>query len=110
MLKEYMEGAQKDLLNELCEDHENHNYTVDFEKVHDHFADVLDVEYRLNSRLDYVASYIYITLGGPNIWIDTYKAEICGAWGSERESLPIPYSVRDAIDDCVGEWYECQRG
>jgi|UniRef100_A0A914DH90 hypothetical protein len=41
---------------------------------HDWLRDVLDIEYLVTSRREYKAARIYVTIGGPNAYIDTASA------------------------------------
>ena len=86
--------------NELNEDGE----TI---SLYDYFADVLDFEYTINSDKSYKSVKIYVTLGGPNVWIDTSDSEVHLAWGTDRESYPIDWDLRDEIDAIFEEYYNC---
>ena len=74
---------------------------------YDYFNDVLDYEYTINCRREYVGVKVWVTLGGPNIWIDTRDGSICGAWGTERESVWLPSEIAAEIDSIFEELYNC---
>lgn len=73
--------------------------------LYDYFNDVLDFEYTIDSRKEYKSVKIWVTLGGPNVWIDTSDSYIRLAWGSDREEYPLSYYVRDEIDSIFEEYY-----
>lgn len=73
----------------------------------DYFSDVLDFEYTIDSRKEYKSVKIWITLGGPNVWIDTNDSYIRLAWGSSREEYPLSYYVSEEIDSIFEEYYNC---
>jgi hypothetical protein len=91
-LIKYLDGVKTDIEN--CDD------------LYEYFDDVLDVEYAADSRKRYLGAKIYITLGGPNIWIDTRKKCICGAWGCNDAELPLASDVAYEIDDIFEAYYE----
>lgn len=62
----------------------------------------VEVVSSLYSR-NYRGSRIYVTLGGPTIWIDTTAHTVNGTWGTERESVPMYSDVCNMIDDYVME-------
>lgn len=78
--------------------------TADF---YDYFNDVLDYEYTINCRREYVGVKVWISLGGPNIWIDTRNGSICGAWGTDRECIWLPSEIAEEIDNIFEELYNC---
>ena len=73
----------------------------------DYFRDVLDVEYRVSSRGEYRGAYIWVTLGGPNIYIDTFAGVIRGAWGSDRDEVWLPSEICAEIDAIFEEYFAC---
>lgn len=75
----------------------------------DYLQDVLDYEILINSSLEYKACKVWITLGGPNVWIDTDCNEIRLAWGADRESLWLPSEICEEIDNYFEELYSCRQ-
>ena len=75
--------------------------------LYDYFNDVLDFEYTINRDKTYKAVKIWVTLGGPNICIDTNYNEIRGFWGSDRESAWLPSEIAEEIDSIFEELYNC---
>ena len=60
----------------------------------DYFSDVLDVEYLINSDLSYRAVKVYVTLGGPNVWIDTYNGSIELRWANEESRYFLTFDMK----------------
>ena len=73
--------------------------------LYDYFSDVLDFEYTIDSGKEYKSVKIWVTLGGPNVWIDTSDSYVRLAWGTAREEYPLSYYVRDEIDSIFEEYY-----
>lgn len=44
----------------------------------DYVSDVLDTEYILDSNFTLIGARLYITLGGPTIYVDTHDNEVVG--------------------------------
>ena len=76
--------------------------------LYDYLSDVLDFEITINSRMEYSSCKVWVTLGGPNVWIDTAEREIKLAWGGERDSLYLESDICDEIDAYFEEIYNCR--
>ena len=75
--------------------------------LYDYFNDVLDFEYTINRDRTYKAVKIWVTLGGPNVCIDTNYHEIRGFWGTDQESVWLPSEIANEIDYIFEELYNC---
>ena len=75
--------------------------------LYDYLFDVLDYEFTIDSRKEYASAKIWVTLGGPNIWIDTAERAVKLAWGADREEYPLDWDVCNEIDGIMQEIYEC---
>ena len=71
----------------------------------DYFSDALDIEYTISSRGDYLGASIWVTIGGPSIWIDTRENEIKGRWGSDAVNIWLPSEISNEIDNIFEEYY-----
>lgn len=56
----------------------------------DYVSDVLDTEYILDSNFTLIGARLYITLGGPTIYVDTHDNEVVGHWGTEQVTRWLP--------------------
>lgn len=74
--------------------------------LYDWMAEALDMEYIIDGRLVYKACRIWVTLGGPNIWVDTEERAVKLAWGTDRESYPLSWGTCDALDSIAAETWE----
>lgn len=77
--------------------------------MYDYFDDPLDFEYTIASNGEYLGVRVYVTLGGPNVWIDTRRGEIGGAWGTDRADRWLPREICDEIDEIFSEYYNATR-
>lgn len=113
-LKEYVDSIrdelkklyESDYTDEEREQMEENGEAYD---LFSYFNDVLDIEYTISGSGDYLGARIYVTLGGPNIWIDTREGYVKGAWGCDREQSWIPSEIVEEIDSIFSEYYACLR-
>ena len=108
-LKKYVDGIRDELKNlyELDlteEEREEREENGEPCGLYDYFADALDIEYTISSRGEYLGAKIYVTLGGPNVWIDTREGYVKGAWGTDREESWIPSEICEEIDEIFREY------
>lgn len=84
----------------------------DFEElsVYDYMADVLDYEITIDSRLEYKSAKIYVTLGGPTVWVDTAERAVKLAWGTDRAEYPLDWDVSGHLDEVIEDEYNARRG
>jgi len=71
--------------------------------------EALDYEFAVSSRCEYLGAVVWVTLGGPNVCIDTRHGEVRGAWGTERASAWIPSEVCEEMDEFLREEFEIMR-
>lgn len=67
---------------------------------------VLEIEYRIDGKREYKGVKLWVTLGGPNVWIDTYNSEVCLAWGMDRAEYLLDIDVSAALDEMYAEFWE----
>jgi len=72
----------------------------------DYLQDVLDIEYIVNSKKEYLGARILVAFGGPNIWINTRTKQVEGYWWND--SCVLSYD-NDALnlDSALSELYNC---
>lgn len=68
--------------------------------------EALDVEYTISSNGDMLGVRIYVTIGGPTVYIDTRDRVVRAHWGFDRDECYISYSTAEAIDDLYEILYE----
>lgn len=74
----------------------------------DYLSDILDFEILIDSRMEYRTCKVYLTLGGPNIWIDTEARALKLAWWTEKEEIYLDSDICDEIDFYFEELYNCR--
>lgn len=106
-LQNYLEN----IYNELNAIYEGRATNDDGEQAtfYDYFQDPLDFEYTIASNGEYLGVRVYVALGGPNVWIDTRRGEIGGAWGADRADRWLPSEIADEIDEIFSEYYNATR-
>jgi len=72
----------------------------------DYLSDVLDIEYIVSSKKEYLGARVLVAFGGPNIWINTRTKQVEGYhWGDK--------SIQSYDNDCMDlnatleELYNC---
>jgi len=75
----------------------------------DYFNDALDIEYTIGSDMSFRGVRVMVTCGGPNIYVDTVRGEVFGAWWGDTASAWIPSEICDEINTVFEELYECSR-
>lgn len=79
----------------------------DTQSVYDYLQDVLDIEYIVNSKGEYLGARVLVAFGGPNIWINTRTKQVEGYWWGD--SCIMSYSRDEmGIDDAIGELWNCR--
>ena len=74
----------------------------------DYFGDVYDIEYRVAADKETLNSVkLCITVGGPNIYIDTGDSLVKLYWWDEYAEAYIPYYISEQITECFEELYRC---
>ena len=63
----------------------------------------LDIEFTINGRGDYIGARVFVTIGGPGIWIDTRDKCVRGAWGFDRAESG---TWVDSLDESLECYYE----
>ncbi|QIK64533.1 hypothetical protein G7068_16280 [Leucobacter viscericola] len=71
----------------------------------DYLGDALDIRYIVNNDRSYRAAQVCISLGGPNVWIDTDDKELQVYWDG-RSIRSLPSAFVEAIDEALSELWE----
>jgi len=81
------------------------NSTMQF-SAFDYLSDVLDIEYIVNSKKEYLGARILVAFGGPNIWINTRTKQVEGYWWGDSSILSYENDAMD-LDSALSELYNC---
>ena len=67
--------------------------------------EVLEVKYIVDNNLQYEGCILTISLGGPNIFLDTYTQEVRLFWGADYANYSIFKDELSTIDEVMEEVY-----
>ena len=102
--RQYIENIREEL--EAVYNGEAMNQDEEPASFWDYIAEnVLDFTYIINADKSYKAAILAVTLGGPNVYIDTWEHEIQLYWGSDKETIWLPSEICDEIDAVMEEQY-----
>ena len=87
----------------LSEDEENEGEII---SAYDYLSDVLDIEYIVNSKKEYLGARVLVAFGGPNIWINTRTQQVEGYWWGSQ-SIWGYSSDAMGLDDALQDLYNC---
>ena len=87
--KEYLDASDGELIDGL-----------------DYLSDVLDIEYIVNSKKEYLGARVLVTFGGPNIWINTRTSQVEGFWWGDKSIQSYNNDVMN-LDDALETLYSC---
>lgn len=72
--------------------------------------EVLDLKFIVDSHAEYSGALIYVTLGGPTIWVDTRAYAVKGTWGTESAEWGITSDAAFELDvECGANWESIRR-
>lgn len=71
-----------------------------------YLEDVLDVEYIVNGKAEYLGARVLVCFGGPNVWINTRSNQVEGYWWGE--TCILGYKDGIGLDDVLKELWECR--
>jgi hypothetical protein len=72
---------------------------------YDYLNDALDIEYIISSKGEYLGARVLVAFGGPNIWIDTRRGIVDGAWWGDRAYAKFDDNI--GLNDAIGELWSC---
>ena len=96
------DGENREYCKRVCEELESAEDLMEYinEKA-------LDIVYICNQDKSYKAARIAVTLGGPNVYIDTEKRSVCLYWWGKEASYLIDSDKCDEIDELFEELWNC---
>ena len=72
----------------------------------DYLQDVLDIEYVVSSKKEYLGARVLVAFGGPNIWINTRTKQVEGYWWGDKCILSYDNDEMD-LDGALSELFSC---
>lgn len=74
-----------------------------------YLSNVPDIEYTVSRWGEYLGTKVYVSIGGPTIWISTRRKEVRGRWGDDYvERLYLVDAL--GLDDYLAEEFNCLLG
>ena len=64
-----------------------------------------DIRYLLDSSKRFLGAEILVAGGGPTIWVDTFREQVTGWWGTDR--VQWYYQDNMGLNDYMEEMYGC---
>lgn len=74
------------------------------EQVHEWMENTYDIRYLVDSRKRFLGAEILCAGGGPTIWVDTFREQVTGWWGSDR--VQIYFQDNLGLNDYCGDMYD----
>lgn len=68
---------------------------------------VLDIQYIVDYNKEFKDVRLYVTIGGPTVWIDTESCSVRLSWGTETSSYGMDWNVCDMIRYEMEQLYNC---
>jgi len=72
----------------------------------DYLSDVLDIQYIVSGKREYLGARVLVAFGGPNIWIDTQKQIVEGHWWNDSAKVSYSHDGMD-LDGALSELWNC---
>jgi hypothetical protein len=72
----------------------------------DYLQDVLDIEYVVSSKKEYLGARVLVAFGGPNIWINTRTKQVEGYWWGDKCIMSYDDDAM-GLDDALSELFNC---
>ena len=72
----------------------------------EYFDDVLDIKFIVTPPRQLYGVELAVTLGGPNVYVDTRERAVLGYWGGEQERYPLHDDVCYEIEQQFAMLYD----
>lgn len=79
---------------------------MEYRGLYDFIEDALDVEITRGLSGDYRGAKLYMTVGGPTIWVDTKTGFVEGRWGGDSCSKWVDSDAIDELNEAIEELIE----
>ena len=73
---------------------------------YDYLQDVLDIQYIVNGKGEYLGARVLVAFGGPNIWVDTQRGIVEGFWWGDYAKASFTDGMD--LDDALSELWACR--
>lgn len=108
--KEALEQTVKNTADDI-EKMTNGTYERDdynYETIEEEFTDAytLDANYVIDGRGNMRGAWLYMTLGGPTVWVDTMRGVVRGTWGTDSFEWGLSEKAQDWVCEQAEEMYQ----
>ena len=108
--KEALEQTVKNTADDI-EKMTNGTYERDdynYETIEEEFIDAytLDANYVIDGRGNMRGAWLYMTLGGPTVWVDTMRGVVRGTWGTDEFEWGLSEKAHDWVCEQADEMYQ----
>lgn len=79
---------------------------MEYRGLYDFINDAIDIEVTCGLSGDYRGAKLYMTVGGPTIWIDTQTGFVEGRWATDSCSKWVDSDAIDELNDAIQELIE----
>ena len=79
-----------------------------YETIEEEFIDsyTLDANYVIDGRGNLRGAWLYMTLGGPTVWVDTMRGVVRGTWGTDEFEWGLSEKAQDWVCEQADEMYQ----
>ena len=74
------------------------------EQVHTWMEDTYAIRYLVNQDKSFLGAEILCAGGGPTIWVDTFREQVTGWWGTDK--VQIYFQDNLGLNDYCGDMYD----
>ena len=100
--KQRLKAQVLSIINSLNGEPDEDGCTID---AWTYLEDVLDIEYIVNGKREYLGARVLVCFGGPNVWINTRTTEVEGYWWGE--TCILSYVDGIGLDEVLEELWNC---
>lgn len=79
---------------------------MEYRGLYDFIEDALDVEITRGLSGDYRGAKLYMTVGGPTIWVDTQTGFVEGRWATDSCSKWVDSDAIDELNEAIEQLIE----
>lgn len=106
-IKNHVQSIADNLTNPPAEWNEGRDIDSEGEySAFDYLEGVLDIEYIVNSKGEYLGARVLVAFGGPNIWVNTRTHMVEGAWWGDSANASFTDNL--GLDDALSELWACR--
>ena len=102
-IKKKSETCQDQLVRMVQDIADSITHPGDGDTAHDWMENTYNIRYLVDSRKRYLGAEILVAGGGPTIWVDTFREQVTGWWGTDK--VQIYFQDNLGLNDYCEEMY-----